>query len=80
MSRARCTGRGSITCPRAPGGKTGSLLPGMGVHALNNALALGSTLGWSGGAVLVGMVVAPVVVVGIAAAVSTTRVRPAAYG
>jgi membrane protease YdiL (CAAX protease family) len=60
--------------------KTGSLLPGMGVHAFNNALALGSTLSWSAGEVLISMVAAPAIVVGLAAAVSRTRVRPATYG
>jgi membrane protease YdiL (CAAX protease family) len=46
---------------------TGSLLPGMGVHAFNNSLALGVTLGWSAPAVLVAIVLAPTLVVTIAA-------------
>ena len=46
---------------------TGSLLPGMGVHAFNNSLALGVTLGWSPPAVLAMIVAAPVLVVAIAA-------------
>ncbi len=50
--------------------RTGSLLPGMGVHAFNNALALGVTLHWTGGQVLLGVVAAPVIVVALAASVA----------
>src|SRR3954454_25151929 len=45
--------------------RTGSLLPGMAVHAFNNALALGSTLHWEAWQVLVAIVAAPLLVVGL---------------
>lgn len=50
--------------------KTSSLLPGMGIHAFNNALALGVTLEWAPEAVLGTVVAAPVLVVSLAAAVA----------
>lgn len=50
--------------------RTGSLIPGMGLHALNNGLALGSTLDWSAPAIVASAVLAPVIVVGFAWAVS----------
>jgi hypothetical protein len=54
---------------------TGSVIPGMGVHAFNNAFALGATLGWTAGQVLAVVVAAPIVVVGLATAVSVAQ-RP----
>jgi membrane protease YdiL (CAAX protease family) len=45
--------------------RTGSLLPGMGVHAFNNALALGVSLHWSAEAVVAGIVIAPITVIGL---------------
>lgn len=53
--------------------KTGSLLPGMGVHAFNNALALGVTLHWEAWQVLIAVVAAPVLVVAIASRLSLPR-------
>ena len=50
--------------------KTGSLIPGMGVHAFNNALALGVSLEWAAEAVLAAVVAAPVIVIGLASAVA----------
>lgn len=44
---------------------SGSLLPCMGLHAVNNALALGVTLGWEWWQVLIGIVAAPCVVIGL---------------
>jgi hypothetical protein len=55
---------------------TGSIIPGMGVHAFNNAFALGATLGWEAWQVLVGVVAAPAVVVAIATAFAVGQ-RPA---
>jgi uncharacterized protein len=55
--------------------RTGSLLPGMGVHAFNNALALGAAMKWSGEGTLAACAVAPVVVISIAALFSASR-RP----
>jgi len=46
--------------------RTGSLLPGMGVHAFNNALALGATLHWQAWEVLIGCVAAPSITIAIA--------------
>lgn len=48
--------------------RTGSLLPGMGVHSFNNALALAATLHWSAGQGVGAVIVAPLVTVAIAAA------------
>jgi len=45
---------------------TGSILPGIGLHALNNAVALGVTLEWEAWQVLLGVVGAPAVVLAIA--------------
>jgi membrane protease YdiL (CAAX protease family) len=45
--------------------RTGSLLPGMGVHAFNNALALGVSLHWSAEAVLAAIVLAPTIVISL---------------
>lgn len=56
---------------------TGSLLPCMGLHALNNALALGVTLEWSAGEVLAIAVAAPALVVAIGTAVSQRAPKPA---
>jgi membrane protease YdiL (CAAX protease family) len=56
--------------------RTGSLLPGMGVHAFNNALALGTTLHWEAGQVLAIVIAAPVLVVAIAAAASRRWAPP----
>lgn len=50
--------------------RTGSLIPGMAVHAFNNALALGVSLEWSAGQVVLGLIAAPLVVVAIASAVA----------
>ncbi|MEA2124308.1 MAG: protease family protein [Solirubrobacteraceae bacterium] len=50
--------------------RTGSLLPGMGVHAFNNALALGVSLHWSFDEVLLGVFVAPLAVLTIAGQVA----------
>jgi membrane protease YdiL (CAAX protease family) len=61
--------------------RTGSLLPGMGVHAFNNALALGVTLSWEWWQVLLAIVLAPVVVVAIASQVAARATpAPAAVG
>jgi hypothetical protein len=45
--------------------RTGSLLPGMGVHAFNNALTLGVGLGWSAAGVVAVLIAAPLVVLAI---------------
>jgi membrane protease YdiL (CAAX protease family) len=58
---------------------TGSIIPGMGVHAFNNAFALGATLGWEAWQVLVALVAAPTVVVGIATAFAVAQ-RPVPDG
>ncbi len=50
--------------------RTGSLLPGMGVHAFNNALTLGVGLSWSVAGVLAALVVAPLIVLAIVAPLS----------
>ncbi len=50
--------------------RTGSLIPGMAVHAFNNALALGVSLDWTAGQVVTGLVAAPLAVVLIASAVA----------
>ncbi len=50
--------------------RTNSLIPGMGVHAFNNALALGVSLEWTGGQVVTGLVAAPLIVMSLAAAVA----------
>lgn len=50
--------------------RTASLLPGMGVHALNNALALGVTLGWTPGQIALIVIIAPVVVVALVSSVA----------
>ena len=49
---------------------TGSLLPGMGVHAFNNALTLGVGLSWSVAGVIAALVVAPLIVVSLAGSIS----------
>ncbi len=46
--------------------RTDSLVPGMGVHAFNNALALGVAMKWSLIGVLAGLVIAPAIVVTLA--------------
>jgi membrane protease YdiL (CAAX protease family) len=46
--------------------RTGSLLPGMGVHAFNNALALAVTMKWSFAGGLAAVVLGPAIVVLIA--------------
>jgi hypothetical protein len=46
--------------------RLGSVVPGMGVHAFNNALTLGVGLSWTPGQVIILLIVAPVVVVTIA--------------
>jgi uncharacterized protein len=53
--------------------RTGSLLPGMGVHAFNNALALAATLHWEAWQGLVAVVAAPAIVISIAYALSVDR-------
>ncbi len=53
--------------------RTGSLLPGMGVHAFNNALALGVTLKWESWQVLLAVLAAPVIVVALASRLSLGR-------
>jgi membrane protease YdiL (CAAX protease family) len=53
--------------------RTGSLLPGMGVHAFNNALALAATLHWEPWQGVVAVIAAPVIVVAIARSVSVSR-------
>jgi membrane protease YdiL (CAAX protease family) len=59
--------------------RTGSLLPGMGVHAFNNALALAATLHWTAGQGIVAVIAAPALTVAIAAAVSVSAPsRPSA--
>ena len=50
--------------------RTGSLLPGMGVHAFNNALTLGIGLSWSFAGVVAALVVAPLVVVTLAGVIA----------
>jgi CAAX protease family protein len=50
--------------------RTDSLVPGMGVHAFNNALALGVSLSWTAGQVVLGIVLAPLIVVSLATAVA----------
>ena len=50
--------------------RTGSLIPGMAVHAFNNALALGVSLEWTVGQVVTGLIAAPLAVVLIASAVA----------
>jgi membrane protease YdiL (CAAX protease family) len=50
--------------------KTASLLPGMGVHAFNNALALAVTLHWAWWQVLLAITLAPVIVLMIASTVA----------
>jgi membrane protease YdiL (CAAX protease family) len=57
--------------------RTGSLIPGMGLHAFNNALALGVTLSWAWWQVLVAVAVGPAVVIAIAAAWAGPRPAPA---
>jgi membrane protease YdiL (CAAX protease family) len=47
--------------------RTGSLLPGMGVHAFNNALALAVAMGWSFAGGLAAVVLGPAIVVVLAA-------------
>jgi membrane protease YdiL (CAAX protease family) len=49
--------------------RTGSLVPGMGVHAFNNALALGTSMHWEAWQVLTAIVGAPALVMGAAVAV-----------
>ncbi|MEA2166934.1 MAG: protease family protein [Solirubrobacteraceae bacterium] len=46
--------------------KTGSLIPGMGMHALNNGIALGGALDWSLAGTAAAAAISPVVVVAIA--------------
>jgi membrane protease YdiL (CAAX protease family) len=53
--------------------RTGSLLPGMGVHAFNNALALAATLHWAAWQGLIAVVAAPAIVIAIAAAAGVSR-------
>ena len=50
--------------------RTGSLLPGMGVHAFNNSLALGVTLEWEVWQILLAIVAAPTVVVALGSVVA----------
>ena len=50
--------------------RTGSLIPGMAVHAFNNAFALGVSLEWRWWQVIIGLVAAPLAVVLIASAVA----------
>lgn len=50
--------------------RTDSLIPGMAVHAFNNALALGVSLEWTAGQVVTGLIAAPLVVVVLASAVA----------
>lgn len=50
--------------------RTASLLPGMGVHAFNNALTLGIGLSWSLAGIAAVLIVAPLVVVTLAASLS----------
>src|SRR5204862_193057 len=53
--------------------RTGSLVPGMGVHAFNNALALGTSLHWETWQVLAVVLGAPALVMGGALAVVGSR-------
>ena len=46
--------------------RTGSLVPGMGVHAFNNALALAVAMKWSAPGVIAALVLAPAIVTTIA--------------
>jgi membrane protease YdiL (CAAX protease family) len=57
--------------------RTGSLLPCMGLHAVNNALALGVTLHWEAWQVLLAVVAAPAIVLAIALRFSQAAPRPA---
>lgn len=59
--------------------RTGSLLPCMGLHALNNAVALGVTLDWAAWQVMLGAVVAPALTLALVVPVARTAPRPA-YG
>jgi membrane protease YdiL (CAAX protease family) len=45
--------------------RTGSLLPGMGVHAFNNALALGVSLHWDFSGVILAVIGAPFIVISL---------------
>ena len=45
--------------------RTGSVIPGMGVHAFNNALTLGVGLSWSAAGVVAALIVAPIIVMTI---------------
>jgi membrane protease YdiL (CAAX protease family) len=56
--------------------RTGSLIPGMGVHAFNNALALGVTLHWEAWQVLLAVVLAPAIVVGLVTLVAVPAAPP----
>jgi membrane protease YdiL (CAAX protease family) len=55
--------------------RTGSLLPGMGVHAFNNALALASTLHWTAGQGVAAVIAAPVLTLAIATLASVRAPR-----
>jgi membrane protease YdiL (CAAX protease family) len=57
--------------------QTGSLLPGMAVHAFNNALALGSTLHWDPGAAVAVAIGAPVLVVALVSLAAVPQGRAA---
>lgn len=59
--------------------RTGSLLPCIGLHAVNNAVALGVTLDWQAWQVLVAAVAAPAVALAVAVPLSERAPRPA-YG
>jgi membrane protease YdiL (CAAX protease family) len=54
---------------------TGSLLPGMGVHAFNNSFALGVTLHWEWWQVLLAIIAAPAIVVWIGSQLADWRPR-----
>jgi membrane protease YdiL (CAAX protease family) len=58
---------------------TGSILPGMGVHAFNNALALAVTLHWQLWQGVLAVIAAPAIVVYGVSAVSATRAARTAF-
>lgn len=59
--------------------RTGSLLPCIALHAVNNAVALGITLEWTAWQVLLGVAVAPALALAVTVPLSARGPRPA-YG
>lgn len=50
--------------------RTGSLLPGIAVHALNNSIALGASLGWAAGDVALLAITVPIALVALVSRVA----------